>query len=217
MIRYAITSRKMFDGEEAEQCEKLVDSASRWGRARIDYVQLREKDLPAAQMASLARRMMKAIAAAHEEGLVRQNASSSITRLLVNSRADVAAATSACGVHLTSAGGELTIHQVHELYAALGQSAPVTSVSCHRLEEVKRARDMGADLLLFGPVFGKSLDGSVVTPAAGLDALAEACTAAGSVPVLALGGVTPALVPQCLTAGASGIAGIRCFLSSGLL
>jgi thiamine-phosphate pyrophosphorylase len=42
----------------------------------------------------------------------------------------------------------------------------------------------------------------------GFAALAETCAAA-PIPVVALGGITPALAPACLRAGASAVAAIR--------
>lgn len=124
-------------------------------------------------------------------------------RVLVAGRADVALAAGAAGVHMSARAGELTPGQVRRV-----MEGAVVSVSCHDLEEVARARDGGADLILFAPVFGKDSAG---LPGVGLEALARACAAAGPVPVLALGGVTEQTAQQCVAAGAAGIAGIRLF------
>jgi len=89
------------------------------------------------------------------------------------------------------------------------------SVSCHSLADVESARAAGADVCLFGPVFGKSVDGVEVVPGAGLEALRQACAAAGKdLPVFALGGVTEANSAACVDAGASGVAGIRMFFAA---
>ncbi len=45
----------------------------------------------------------------------------------------------------------------------------------------------------------------------GLEALSRACVEAQGIPVFALGGVTPANASDCLAAGAAGVAGIRLF------
>ena len=66
-------------------------------------------------------------------------------KLLINSRADVAVAAGADGVHLTSAPGSLTPAQVRQLYAAAGLPEPVVSVSCHTLAEVAARPRSGAD------------------------------------------------------------------------
>jgi thiamine monophosphate synthase len=53
------------------------------------------------------------------------------------------------------------------------------------------------------------------SPVAGLDALAAAVGAAGRVPVIAIGGVTPATAREVVAAGAGGVAAIGAFLSGG--
>jgi thiamine-phosphate pyrophosphorylase len=144
--------------------------------------------------------------------LIQLREKQSPTKLLINTRADVAIAARAHGVHLTSHADELTPQQVRELFAHAELASPVVSVSCHTADEVARARDNGADFILFGTVFEKRIDGLCVANGSGLDRLREACELARSLPVLALGGVMPENEPQCLAAGAAGVAGIRIFL-----
>lgn len=197
MRRYAITDRSLFSGPDEDQKAALVHQTALWAADGIDYIQLREKDLPPASLAVLTRRILEALG-------------NTGTRLLINSRADVAVATAAHGVHLTAAPGQLTPAQVRELYAAARLPPPVVSVSCHTLAEVEQARQ-SADLILFAPVFGKSVAGTLVTPGQGLEALRTASLAADPTPVYALGGITPENASGCLEAGAAGIAGIRFF------
>jgi thiamine-phosphate pyrophosphorylase len=201
MLRYAITDRIQFAGNEAAREEMLVRRAARWAEVGIDFVQLREKDLEAEAVASLARRML-AVLRAHAPA----------PRLLINSRAGVGVAIGADGVHLTSAPGMPMAAEIRRLYAAAGLPEPIVSVSCHSLDEVARARDSGADLILFGPVFEKRIGDQLISAGAGLSLLHAACVAAGSTPVLALGGVTQGNTAACLRAGAAGIAAIRLFL-----
>ena len=198
MHRYAITSRALFSGDERQKQAALVAQCARWSREGIDTIQLREKDLPASIQAELARSILEAI-------------SGSRTKLLINTRADVALATGAYGVHLTAAPGELTPTQVRQLYAAIESAEPIITISCHTIEEVRRAIPHKPDAILFAPVFGKTVAGEAITPAAGLDKLREACAIAAPVPVYALGGVTEENAPRCLEAGAAGIAAIRLF------
>jgi thiamine-phosphate pyrophosphorylase len=197
MLRYAITSRSLFAGDQLRQQAALVEQAARWASAGIDLIQLREKDLPAACLENLARNLLQTLPAT--------------TKLLLNSRLDIAIATAAPGVHLTAAPGELTPAQVRHLYAAASLPPPVITVSCHTLAEVARARDNRVDGILFAPVFGKIIAGEIVTPGQGLDQLRAACSAAAPTPVYALGGVTLENAPSCLHAGAAGVAGIRLF------
>jgi len=133
------------------------------------------------------------------------------TKLLINSRVDVAIAAEADGVHLTSRPGELTPAQVRSVFAHAGRPAPLVSVSCHTLDEVKRAKENRADYILFGPVFEKQVGGEPVKGGVGIDLLRSACELARPMPVLALGGVTEENTALCLEAGAAGIAAIRLF------
>ena len=200
MLRYAITSRRLFPGEGREQEAALLEQTARWAADGIDFIQLREKDLQAAILAELARSILQQIAR-----------SDSPTRLLVSARPDIAIATGAHGVHLTASAGELTPAQVRLLFDAAGLPLPVVTVPCHTLPEIARARDSQADAILFAPVFEKPLSGRQPLPGQGLDRLREACLAAASTPVFALGGVTLENTPACLDAGAAGVAGIRLF------
>lgn len=199
MLRYAITSRALFPGDEPQKQSALIRQCARWAVEDINFIQLREKDLSAGTLASLARAILEAIA-------------NSPTKLLINSRADVALATGAHGVHLTAAPDELLLEQVRRLYDEVRRATPFVSVSCHTLAEVKQARANQADAILFAPVFGKIIAGKTITPAAGLEALREACFVASPIPVYALGGVTSENAPSCIKAGAAGVAGIRLFL-----
>jgi thiamine-phosphate pyrophosphorylase len=200
MLRYAITSRVLFSGNnDGERQAALVEQAARWAADGVDFIQLREKDLSAAALAELARNILKQI-------------SPTPTRLLINSRPDIAIATASHGVHLTSAAGELSPSQVRLLFAAANRPAPWITVSCHTLPEIVRAQAEQADAILFAPVFEKPLPGQSPIPGQGLDCLHDACIAAAPIPVYALGGVTHDNAPACLRAGAAGIAGIRMFL-----
>ncbi len=205
MLRYAITDRTQFGPDETVRRAALVDSVRRWAAAGIDFIQLREKDLPAGNLVQLARDLLAAI---------RQTGST--TKLLINSRADVAVAAGVYGVHLPSGDGQLTPAQVRVLFNSASPnsiaSIPITiSVSCHTLEEVALARARQADLILFGPVFDKVVQGRSVAPGIGLDLLRSAGVRAGDTPVLALGGITAENTAACLAAGAAGIAAIRLF------
>jgi thiamine-phosphate pyrophosphorylase len=200
MIRYAITSRALYPGSEQERQASLLAEAFRWITDHIDFIQLREKDLPAASLITLARKFLQIT-----------NLTSSPTRLLINSRPDIALATNAHGVHLSSSPDELTPTQIRHLYASTNQPAPFITVSCHTLEDLHRARIENVDAILFAPVFEKPLPNQQTLPGRGLDQLRAACLAAAPIPVYALGGVTLENAPSCLEAGATGIAGIRLF------
>jgi len=200
MLRCAITDGTAAGSVNAVQIDYLQNQVRRWARDGINFIQLREKNLEAGALFTLAEAAMQTL---------REMQSS--TRLLINTRADVAVAAKTHGVHLTSRADELTPQQVRGLFAYCGLSSPVVSVSCHTAEEVTGARDNEADLILFGPIFEKHISGRHLVNGVGLDLLEESCRLAQDLPVLAIGGVTSMNAPACLTAGAAGIAGIRTF------
>jgi thiamine-phosphate pyrophosphorylase len=189
VLRYAIIDRSYSPA-----------NAHRWSALGVDFVQLRDKSLPAGDLAKLARTILKDLVQFPNP-----------PRLLINGRVDVAIAVGAAGVHLTAHPDELTPDQVRSIFALAGKPAPLISISCHTLDEVKHAHAAKVDLILFGPVFEKRVGGQLVTAGLGLQTFQAACEAAGETPVLALGGVTEGLVNDCLRAGAKGIAAIRLF------
>jgi thiamine-phosphate pyrophosphorylase len=135
------------------------------------------------------------------------------TRLLINSRTDVALAAGADGVHLRA--DDVAPHEVRQVLA-LSAHRPLTTdhflvaSSCHTAAEVFRAESEAADFAVLAPVFEKKVFEKNDTQPAGLAALHEACRA--KIPVLALGGVNNVEnAASCLNAGAAGIAAIRLF------
>jgi len=197
MLRYAVSDRSIFGDDEAIRTAELLRSAARWAADGVDFVQLREKDMDAGALTALARKILAVLGVE--------------STLLINGRADVAIASGAAGVHLTAHPDELTPAQVRRVFAVAGRGEPVVSVACHTVEAARRARDGGADIILFSPIFEKRVQGVQVSPGVGLERLREVCEAAAPVRVLAMGGVTWSNSQQCIDAGAAGVAGIRLF------
>jgi thiamine-phosphate pyrophosphorylase len=204
VLLYYITDRTQFAGDENARRSGVVENigaAARWG---VDYIQLREKDLSARDLEMLAREALSA---------VRKN--SSTTKLLINSRVDVAIAVGADGVHLRSGTADLPASEARVIFHKAGVANPVIASSCHTLQEVAEAEAHGADFAVFAPVFGKGISDGV-----GIEALREICereiAASSRMPVLALGGVTVENAEACMNIGAAGLAGIRLFQSGDL-
>ena len=155
-------------------------------------VQLREKDLDARALVTLA----------HELRAITATAG---VRLYVNERIDVALAIGADGVHL--GGGALPLADVRAIAPDLG-----VAVSTHAVAEVAALRGgPRIDFCVFGPVFATPSK-QRYGPPLGLPRLAEAC--ALGVPVVAIGGIDAESVAACRAAGASGVACIRAVLSA---
>src|SRR5271155_4347522 len=207
VLLYYITDRAAFPGDEITRRRHLLDKISEAASAGVDYIQLREKDLPARELESLAREAMRIILQLRAERRELR------TALLINSRTDVAVATTADGVPLPAA--DVSPADVRQAWkCGVGAPAranspedPLISISCHSPAEVAQAASNRATVALFASVFEKK-DAPGTTPA-GLDALRQACRA--KIPVLALGGITLQNAEPCLRAGAAGIAAIRLF------
>ena len=180
MIRYYVTDRKALGG--AAPLLDAIRKAAR-GENAVDWIQIREKDLDGRDLVDLVRAAIAAAPAA---------------RILVNERADVALAAGAHGVHLPSNS------PAPQRFRAIAPRPFLIGVSCHNVDEVRRAGAEDADFTVFGPVFFTPSKAAYGEPL-GVERLRDASRAA-RIPVLALGGVTRANTALCLNAGAAGIA-----------
>lgn len=200
VLLYYITDRSQFPGDESARRAALLAKIAEAGSAGVDYIQIREKDLFARELASLGQDAVRVLRNSVRPG-------TSVTRLLINSRSDIALTVGAEGVHLRS--DDISTKDVRDLVARSGMppSAFVIGSSCHSPEDVRSAESAGADFAVFAPVFEKNNAPHI--PPSGLQKLADACRA--RIPVLALGGVTLDSAAACIEAGAAGIAAIRLF------
>lgn len=155
-------------------------------------VQLREKNLDSQSLLEMA-------------FLLREATNRHGTFFTVNSRIDIALAAGADGVHLSEKGIPLQV--VKKIKPSF-----IIGVSVHYLEEALFAQKEGADYVIFGPVF-ETFSKKAYWPPQGLIKL-ERITKSLSIPVLAVGGITPERAKKCLEAGAYGIAAITAFLQN---
>ncbi len=147
----------------------------------LRFVQVREKDLPRAQLEGFARR---AIALAHRRG----------ARVTINSDVGLARAAGADGVHFPAA--QLRALKLHP-------PGMLAGASCHDEQELARAMELELDYALLGPV--KATASHPHTLAMGWQRF-EALVRGTSIPVYAIGGMRRADLDQAWRCGAHGVA-----------
>ena len=179
--------------------EKIEDAIT----AGVDWVQIREKDLSAKDLAHVVEGALR-IAAKHSSGGNR-------TRILVNDRLDVALTENADGVHLGEKS--LPVADAKSLLRTMGSLGRkekfLVGASCHSKDAAQAAARCGADYIFFGPIFATPSKTAFGAPQ-GLGRLADVCRVV-EIPVVAIGGVTQENAASCIAAGAEGIAAIRLF------
>ncbi len=157
----------------------------------VNVVQLREKDLAAAQLVPLADRLR---AITQDKAL-----------LIVNTRLDVALVCGADGVHLPERGPSVAATR------RLAGDGFIIGRSVHSAEEAAKAQEEGADYVQVGAIFpSRSHPGQ--TPAG--PGLLESVAARVTIPIVAVGGITAGNVGQVMQAGARGVAVISAILDS---
>jgi thiamine-phosphate pyrophosphorylase len=181
-----VTDRSQVAGTLEEAVETCLG-------AGLEAVQLREKDMAVRDLHSMAQRLREATRHAG-------------AKLFVNDRTDVALAVNADGVQRT--GVSLPV-------SALRSICPpgfMIGASVHSAAEARSAEPEGADFLIFGPVYDTPSKRQYGPPQ-GLSAL-ERVASAVRLPVLAVGGITPARVGEVQRAGAVGVAVIGAILGA---
>jgi len=175
---YAITPEE----PDTDRLLVLVRAALVGGAAAIQY---RSKDAPGALRFEQARALVE---------LCREYR----VPLIVNDDIDIAGEAGADGAHLGAEDGDLV--------AARQQLGPdkLLGVSCYnRLDLALAAKEAGADYVAFGSVFASpTKPGAVRAP---LALFAEARRAVG-LPLVAIGGITPANAHLVIAAGADALA-----------
>ena len=170
----------------------LIDNIARNLTAGVEWIQIREKDLSARDLFDLTAQVL---------GLPKPYKS----KILVNTRVDVALAAGAAGAHLPAGSPAPSV------WRALTPPGFLIGVSCHTVDEVRAAQDQGADYAVFGPVFAPRSKTTTLEPR-GIAGLVQAVRAV-RIPVLALGGITATNADDCVQAGAAGIAAISLYQS----
>ena len=186
--------------QAAAPLEEIVAEAAAAG---VRWVWLRDRDLPARERRALAQRLLM-VTRAHD------------ARLSVGGDIELAAEIAADGVQLSAESnfGACPDRRTGDHFAGTRAAAvapararlgphALIGVSAHGAADVAAAAAAGADYATLSPIF-PSASKPGYGPALGAAALGIA--ARHALPVLALGGVTPARADECLRAGAAGVA-----------
>lgn len=102
---------------------------------------------------------------------------------------------------LKADGLHLPLPLLRRLSAAERQQWKRLGTSCHSIEDVREAQQLGCSYLIAGHIY--ETDCKRGLPGRGLDFLQAACKAT-ALPVFAIGGITPKRFSEVLTAGAAG-------------
>jgi thiamine-phosphate pyrophosphorylase len=168
------------------QTDAILQAASK----SVTAVQLREKDLPAAELLHIARQLRQDLP--------------KTTLLIVNDRVDVALAIEADGVQLGA--GSLSVKEVRGIAPDL-----LIGASVHTVDEAVTAERDGADYLVVGTMFatrshpGKQPEGL---------ALMRDVRAQTKLPLIGIGGITAGNAASVMEAGADGVAVITEILAA---
>jgi thiamine-phosphate pyrophosphorylase len=183
---YPITDVSLTGLSHDEQVRRLA-----LGGAKV--IQLREKQMTGAALYDSA---LQAVAVAREHGV----------SLIINDRVDIAMAVGAAGVHLGQ--DDLSPVVARRL---LGAKA-VIGYSTHNLSQVHEALAFPLDYMAIGPVFSTSTKADTA-PTVGLEMVGEVRKAIGTIPLVAIGGITEMNAASVFAAGADSVALISALLS----
>ena len=176
---YPITDTRLSGLSHAGQVARLIEGGA-------SLIQLRDK-------LSAPREFYREAAAALQ--IARDHGA----RLIINDRVDIALALKADGVHL----GQTDI-PVAAARRLLGKET-IIGFSTHNMEQAKLAANLPVDYLAFGPIFPTSTKENP-EPVTGLVAMSEVATSKGSLPLVAIGGITFENAREVLKAGADTVA-----------
>ena len=171
----------------------LVPLLQRVLAAGTPAIQLRERDLSARDLMTLARE-------------VRAVTASCGSQLLINDRIDVALVLEGVGVHLRS--NSLPVPVARQL---LGPRR-LLGISVHTVDEGLLAQSQGADYIVLGPVY-ETPSKQMFGPPLGIHTLEKACGLV-RIPIIGIGGVTAARAREMRCAGAFGAAVITAILGA---
>ena len=182
---YFITDRRIMKNHFM----KIITAVARAG---AEMIQVREKDLSDAELFALTK---KVLSAARPHG----------TKVLVNSRWDIAKTAKADGVHLNANGIPVGV-----VRKEAGKNFLI-GYSAHSLSEAIAVRKEGADFITYSPIF-KTRKPFRIKPKGILNL--KIITRKTGIPVYALGGINARNVGKLANAGIRGVAVISAVAKS---
>ena len=171
----------------------LVPLLQRVLTAGAPAIQLRERDLSARELVTLAREAQAVTASRRSQ-------------LLINDRIDVALALEGVGVHLRS--NSLPVSVARQLLGA----QRLLGISVHAVEEAVLGESQGADYIVLGPIY-ETPSKQMFGPPLGIHTLEKACRLV-RIPIVGIGGVSAARAREMRRAGAFGVAVITAILGA---
>lgn len=148
----------------------------------VDFIHIRERSKTASELVDLVKRLFL-------EGVPKE-------KLIINDRVDVALLTNIHRVHLP--GHSFSPKELRKKFPHLH-----AGVSVHSIEEAKAAEKNGAEYVMFGHVYDTTCKPGL--KARGVQLVKE-LTSALSIPVVAIGGLTPDRIPELKHANVKGVA-----------
>ena len=184
---FLVTDRHQTNGRP------LVPLLQRVLTAGVPAIQLRERDLSAKELVTLAREVQAVMASRRSQ-------------LLINDRIDVALTLEGVGVHLRS--NSLPVSVARQLLGA----QRLLGISVHAVEEAVQVESQGVDYIVLGPIY-ETPTKQMFGPPLGIQTLEKACRLV-RIPIIGIGGVTAARVREMRCAGAFGVAVITAVLGA---
>lgn len=163
-----------------------VELIRQLARGGASLIQVREKGLPSGEFLAMAR---DAVAAGRESDV----------KIIINDRVDIALMSGAAGVHLGQ--NDLPPEAAREI---LGDAA-IIGYSTHSVEQAAAAAKMPIDYIAIGPIYPTDTKEDT-EPVIGIEGIAAVRAAIGSIPLVAIGGISNSRISGVLAAGADSVA-----------
>lgn len=113
-------------------------------------------------------------------------------------------------ITLQADGIHLPLHELRRLSCQTKDKLNVIGTSIHSAEEAVEAQNLGVDYIIAGHIFETSC--KIGLAPRGLQYLQEVC-ASVTIPVYAIGGITPNNKRNCILVGASGVCMMSAFMT----